>query len=387
MKVLWINPSFLDYRVPVYEALNRQLEGNLYVVFSAGPHRTPERVVKKISEKLGDNAIGLHGEKSLKIGKGQSDLANTFLNIPYQPGLLSTILEIDADVIIVEGFFQWAPIGYLKKLLHKTPIVLSYERTFYTERGAGFFRSLYRKFVSRYLIDAAIVNGYLSKEYTASLGISEDKIVTGGMAADSTFFREEAAKLEKDVCKKEWGFNPDTLVFLYVGQIVERKGVMELLNGWKSFDKECLLVCAGDGNKILEAKQFIDDNNIINVNMLGLVEYSHLPSLYKAADIFVIPTLEDNWSLVVPEAMATGLPIACSQYNGCWPELVHDNINGKVFDPLDMEDTLQCLEYFYEHRAEVKKMGEKSIEIEKNYSPENAVQAIFYACKLALLKD
>jgi glycosyltransferase involved in cell wall biosynthesis len=48
-----------------------------------------------------------------------------------------------------------------------------------------------------------------------------------------------------------------------------------------------------------------------------------------------MPTLEDNWSLVVPEAMACGKPVLCSTLNGCWPELVKDDVNGWTFDPTD----------------------------------------------------
>lgn len=387
MTVLWINPSFLDYRVPVYDALNTLLDGNLYIVFSADAHRTPGRVVQKIKEKLQDHAIGLTGEKTLRIGNTSSDYANKFINIPYQPGLYSTVMEINADVIIVEGFFQWAPYGYLKKLIHRKPLVLSYERTFHTERQSGFLRKLYRKFVANFLIDAAVVNGRLSKEYTASLGVDEENILTGGMSADSAFFREQAIGLDKEECKRKWDLDAYKLVYLYVGQIVDRKGVLELLQHWNMFDESCALVCAGDGSLMPEAKRIIKENNMRNVHMLGTVDYADLPQLYMASDVFVMPTLEDNWSLVVPEAMACGLPIACSKYNGCWPELVNDGVNGKVFDPLDDTDTLACLHYFLDHRDRLDEMGRRSEKIESDFSPVNAAKVIFKACQMVLSEN
>ena len=87
------------------------------------------------------------------------------------------------------------------------------------------------------------------------------------------------------------------------------------------------------------------------------------------SDVFVIPTLEDNWSLVVPEAMACGLPIACSIYNGCHPELVKKDENGITFDPLKKESIIETLAYF--HTQDLEKMGKKSFEIEKEYNPHN----------------
>ena len=81
-----------------------------------------------------------------------------------------------------------------------------------------------------------------------------------------------------------------------------------------------------------------------------------------------MPTLEDNWNLVVPEAMACGLPIACSIYNGCYPELVHEGINGKLFGPLKEKTIIEALKYF--HHIELKIFGQASIKIEKQYSAD-----------------
>jgi len=79
------------------------------------------------------------------------------------------------------------------------------------------------------------------------------------------------------------------------------------------------------------------------VRFAGRVHYGDMPAYYAACDALVMPTLEDNWSLVVPEAMAAGKPVLCSVHNGCWPELVHDGENGWVFDPLDRDATARVL--------------------------------------------
>lgn len=388
MKVLWINPSFLDYRVPVYEELNKILKGNLIIVYAENENRTPLRVSTKIKEKLGVNAIALKDEKNFTIGNTKSNLANKSLNIPYQPNLLKTIMKIDADVIIVEGFFQWSPYAFLKKVFNKTPIVLSYERTAHTERNAPKLRTYYRKLVSKLFINTAIVNGILSKKYTNTLGIKNDKIVVGGMSADSEFFRVENKKLNKNESRKLWNIDNDKLVFVYVGQLIERKGVKELINSWKNISediqKDILLLCAGDGVQKDELSDFIINNDINNIKLMGTIEYEKLPSLYNAADVFIIPTLEDNWSLVVPEAMAAGLPIACSKYNGCWPELVHNDVNGKIFDPLKETSIIETIEYFYNNKNILKEMGIESNNIERRYTPKNAAESIYNACKLSI---
>ena len=75
-----------------------------------------------------------------------------------------------------------------------------------------------------------------------------------------------------------------------------------------------------------------------NVLFTGAIPYEDTALYYSLADIFVMPSLEDKWSLVVPEAMSLGLPILCSIYNGCWPELVREGENGWVFDPQKPEE-------------------------------------------------
>jgi len=52
MKVLWINPSFLDYRIPLYSNLYHLLDKNFYLLFSQ--KRNPERVNNKIQLALGE---------------------------------------------------------------------------------------------------------------------------------------------------------------------------------------------------------------------------------------------------------------------------------------------------------------------------------------------
>ena len=96
-----------------------------------------------------------------------------------------------------------------------------------------------------------------------------------------------------------------------------------------------------------------------------------------------MPTLEDNWSLVVPEAMACGLPILCSCYNGCYPELIEPGGNGWIFDPLDETDTYNALHRCVVNRSRLAKMGARSQEIVAKYTPENAAKAILEACRLA----
>lgn len=391
MKVIWVNKSFSDYRVPVYAELDKLLNGNLFLIFSGD--YTNKRVQQKIKALFGQRAIVLGGERIIwRKGDLKSDFANAYTEIGYQPGLYHEIKKINPDVIIGEGFFKWSLAAFIYRILHSTPLVISYERTHHTERKSQWFRTLYRKLVIRYL-DAMCCNGRLSAEYSNWLGMPEDQIVIGSMAADSEELQRkyEVISAERRI-KLRQILKLNEPVFLYVGQLVERKGVLQLLESWGrlgsySLQKRGSLVIVGDGPMRGILEEFTKDKALKNVHFIGAVDYDNIAQYYAIADVFVMPTLEDNWSLVVPEAMACGLPILCSIYNGCWPELVINDINGYTFDPYDAEETCRRLKVFIDNPENALIMGEASRQIVADFSPVNAAKVIYEACQIAVQKN
>ncbi len=380
--------SFLDYHVPVYEELNKLVDDNLTVIYYGDV--VPERVRSKIANVLGGSAIALSGELRLKGEKIASDsMANIGVRILYQPGLIKAISKSKPDVLISDGFFQWTYAALWLRAFKKIPHVMCYERTAYTERNAQWYRVAYRKSVMRW-IDAMCCNGKLCGEYVQSLGFPAEKNTYGHMVADIAGLENSATKVTgKQIFELKTKHDLKGTVLLYVGRLIPRKGLIELLNAWKKFSSsisadEVTLLLVGDGPQRGELEQYVKENYLNNVRLAGFVDYDSLAPYYKAADAFIIPTLEDNWSLVVPEAMACRLPILCSKYNGCWPELVHSGENGWVFDPLDHKDILQCLKVCMENRARLSQMGQRSKVIVGDHTPVKAAESIVRACKVAM---
>lgn len=380
MKILWVNPSFLDYRIPVYKRIWELCNGNFYIIFSR--NRVPERIPNKINQAIGKNAICFEGEKVIEIGK--NEMANKHIRIPYTNGLYKQIKKINADIIIAEGFFQWTPQALKYTILKKKPLLISYERTKHTERNCPKWRSLYRKLVDKYT-NGYLCNGSLTKEYLEYIGINPKKIFIGGMSADSKGLAESVASLsssENELLKNKLNLKSG-ITYIYVGQLIERKGVIHLLNAWRKHilaHKQDNLLIVGSGD--LYDEFYNEFSDCESIKFTGSVDYDSIYKYYAISDVFIIPTLEDNWSLVVPEAMACGLPIACSIYNGCYPELVHEDVNGKLFDPLKEESIIETLDYF--HNKDLKSMGKASIKIEKEFNSDTVANNIYEACKLIL---
>ena len=373
MKVLYCNPSFWEYRLPFYAELNRLFNGNFHVVYSTkryfGAH---VNMLPKIKNVLGENAHPYENEwmyvretHSMKIKD------ETYHAIPLSLGLLTIIRKIKPDVLITEGFFQWTPFVQLYGWFFRVPVFVGYERTLYTERHNSRFKTFLRKLQDK-SIAGYLVNGTETKKYLLSLGISEEKIFVGGMSADSTGLRTSIKKWsveEKQNFKSKYISSNNGLIFLFTGQMILRKGVNYLLKAWVKHTQlypDDKLVLVG-GGVFLERwkKEYRKYSSII---FEGTVAYDEIYKYYAIADVYILPTIEDNWSLVVPEAMACGLPVATSIYNGCHVELIQDGENGFIFDTYNQESITNVLEKF--HYMDLKKMGNKSILIEKNFNTE-----------------
>ncbi len=192
----------------------------------------------------------------------------------------------------------------------------------------------------------------------------------------------------QDISDLRWRLSLKGTCLLYVGRLTREKGLRQLLGAWAEMkpglnqNASLLLVGSGPDRDFLENTCKVQGLN--NVRFTGAIDYDDLALFYAVASAFVIPTLEDNWSLVVPEALACGLPVLCSKYNGCWPELVQEGRNGWVFDPLDPVDTVRCLEECVRSEMKLTSMGSESTRLIRDYTPRKAAESVLKACELAM---
>lgn len=383
MRITWVTRSFLDYRIPVYAKIDKLCGNNLTVIYFKDI--VPERCQEKLASIIGKRAIGLSGE--IRIG-GQKLENQRFANqgglrIPLRPGLLNQLKKTKPDIVLTDGFFQWSYAALLLNAFYKTPNIMCYERTPYTERNITFIRNFARKIAANF-ISGICCNGIETKTYLENFGFPKDKLFMGNMAADTEGLKLALSKVnDSKIQNIKEKYDIKGSVFLYVGQLIPRKGVMEMLENWRIFSlnkKAINLLLVGDGEQIQEAKDYLKEHGLHTVKVLGRVDYSEVSTIYALSDIFIIPTLEDNWSLVVPEAMSCGLPILSSKYNGCWPELVKPE-NGWVFDPLDEKNFVVTLEKSINNSDKWKQMGEASRKIVEDFSPDKIASQIYNSCK------
>jgi glycosyltransferase involved in cell wall biosynthesis len=107
---------------------------------------------------------------------------------------------------------------------------------------------------------------------------------------------------------------------LFVGRLVERKGLIFLLRAFRELCARhagCRLVIAGDGPEKARLESFCSEAGIRDrVSFLGVVATPELRAVYQGASLFVMPAIQEGMSNAVLEAMASGLPVVMTATGG-----------------------------------------------------------------------
>lgn len=117
---------------------------------------------------------------------------------------------------------------------------------------------------------------------------------------------------------------------LYAGSLSKRKGVDLLARAFANLAEqhpELHLDIAGDGALRTEMEDTLAPV-ASQVTLHGFVAWDELPGLYAAADVLCVPSRYDGWALVVPEGLASGLPVIATDRMGAAIDLIKPSVNG-----------------------------------------------------------
>jgi glycosyltransferase involved in cell wall biosynthesis len=138
------------------------------------------------------------------------------------------------------------------------------------------------------------------------------------------------------------------IVFLYVGQLIPRKGVDVLLRAFAhaGLSRASLLV-VGTGPEENALRSLSLELGLRNVTFLGFHQPHELWQVYALADALVLPSRKEVWGLVVNEAVAGGLYVICSDRVGAARDVICRGWNGDVVPVNDVAALAAALRNTY----------------------------------------
>ncbi len=250
-----------------------------------------------------------------------------------------------------KGFYRDIFFVLLIKALRAKPIYAIHSQGIKTKIENRVLKTIYNLVFSNSIII------HLSK------GLLEKEIAPLGPINSKLFFVESGIENVNvsNFIKKEDPFAH----LLFLSNIFTSKGIFILLEAFKLLSEKInhiKLDIVGDSSSKENNEKI--GNFIANNFLADKIKYHRLKSLdekyqfLRNADIFVLPTLNDTFPLVLLEAMQFGLPVV-STFEGGIPEIVDDHITGFLVKQNDVQGLAEKIEILIEDDNLRKKMGEK----------------------------
>jgi glycosyltransferase involved in cell wall biosynthesis len=254
------------------------------------------------------------------------------------PGIFTALYHFRPDVVTSAEMGARSMIAALYCRIRHIPLIVGCESTMYSDAAIGPLRLAVRRRLVR-VAERLWSNGTATTELLVSYGAERERIDEGMTGVDTRFLFDHVQRhlAQRDQLRREIGV--EGTVFLFVGQLIPRKGAALLADALVNLSSENLprssVIFVGDGPERQAIAAKFTGNSKTKAILTGFVQLKELPKYLAAADVFVLPTLEDVWALAALEASVAGLPQIFSRRAGASQELLSMGCSGRLIDPAD----------------------------------------------------
>lgn len=290
------------------------------------------------------------------------------------PRLLTRLWAFDPSVVIAGGFSLPALYALAYCRIRNAKLIILSEGTSHSERNIGPMNLAARSILLR-ASSACVAISTSAKQRFRDLGVATSRCVVAPYALDLSY-------------RPTHIYDPGTnnVRLLYVGQFIERKGVLELLHAIAQLrsDHQVTLTLVGHGPLEDALRNTIAAYNLDScVHLRGFVDQAALPQLYAEHDLFVFPSLEDTFGVVLLEAMAAGVAPVASRLAGATNDFVAHGLNGWVIDEISVTGIAAALSDALMARTTWDKVGNAARRKVEEQSPQRVANEILRAVNLA----
>ena len=339
MRVAVITPIPTPYRDPLWNVVAEQPGIDLDVYYCA-----PTKADRpwELSWERRYNIISL---PAINLAKRFGQDASCYWN----RGIVGRLHKGKYDALVMGGYNHITMlVAFVYARLFRVPYFLMNE-VYLTQP-----RKKWRVWVKDPLVKWIVRNaagffptGTLSSEYLMAYGADKDTLTKMPNAPDVDHFYAEASRLrtQRSVLRKGLGFG-DEKVILFVSRLIKLKRVDILLEAFAALvtDVDARLVILGDGImkepwEALSRRLGLENR----VEFRGFMAPADLPKWYVVSDLFVLPSEDETWSVVVLEALASGVPVVITDMVGCYRDMINDPRIGRVVPACDVEKMAEAL--------------------------------------------
>jgi glycosyltransferase involved in cell wall biosynthesis len=353
----------MPYRIPLFRALHERSDLETRMLFSTA--RSWERDWTIDASSLSFPHRILPGV-CLRPPKSQfSEKRSIYIN----PTLFLELVRFHPDVIIGYEFSVPSMTALLYARIARRPFLVWSECTTTSDRHLTRGQRWTRKII----IPRA--QGFLGTSPFAcrnliALGAPPERVVEAPQVHQVDWIVRQVAKIHEQHPASE-------LMILYVGSLIQRKGIELLLDAFsRSHTRHpaSRLRIVGDGALRKSLNRFVIRAGLQEVvEFAGFVEPSDIPAEYAKSGLFVLPSLEDTFGVVVVEAMAAGVPVICSCFAGVSAYLT-DGEDAFVVDPNDSELLAGRIDRILDDRALAAQFITRGLEISKTFEATSVAE-------------
>ncbi len=216
--------------------------------------------------------------------------------------------------------------------------------------GDGNFHPRYhlwqRELLEYELADYISVPSSFARESFIKHGFDEKRVLIHSLGVDLKYF--------KQLPKKDKTFR-----LIYAGTGSYRKGFHYLLKAFYELNlPKVELWHIGIVNN--DMKPLLDKYRTDQVKLLGYINRNELYKYYSQGSVFVFPSLEDGFGMVLSEAMACGLPIIATSNTGAVDLVTQDSQEGFIIPIRNVDALKEKITYLYNNQEECLNMGRKA---------------------------
>ena len=211
--------------------------------------------------------------------------------------------------------------------------------------------------------------------FQSTLPYVENNLNTQNVIPTGINFELFTQEYDKSIYRRKYNIKKGEILFGSTGRIVWQKGfdqLISLLVKYTFSEKQIRILIAGDGslkNKYME--QVRTQNLEEKVTFIG--NLNNIPEFLASLDFYIQPSVTEGFPLSVLEAMASGLPVICSDAGGM-KDMIQNGGNGILFKSNDLNSLYKGISYLLsmseDELFELGKNAKKTVQ--NNFSIQNS---------------